>query len=217
MPDLPPPPSAPPGVTERLIQLARLRPRLSAALALGASVVVGACVVLVAARGAPPQPELLLPRATPSSEAAPTELYVHAAGALARPGLYRVEAGSRVANLLDAAGGPTPDADVDRLNLASRLDDGQRVYVPRVGEAAPPDGEAGAADPAAAGEESGPLDLNAATQAQLEELPGVGPSTAKAIIEYRKQNGRFRAVEELLEVRGIGPAKFSEIEPLVKV
>lgn len=216
MPDLPPPPSAPPAPTERLLQLARLRPRVSAALALFASLVVGACVAVVAARGAPPQPELLLPRATPSSEASPTELYVHAAGALARPGLYRVEAGSRVADLLDAAGGPTPDADVDRLNLASRLDDGQRVYVPRLGETAEAESEGGGGDPVA-GQTSGPLDLNAATQAQLEELPGVGPSTARAIIEYRKRNGRFRAVEELLEVRGIGPAKFSEIEPLVKV
>lgn len=139
---------------------------------------------------------------------------MHVAGAVARPGLYRVRVGSRVADVLDAAGGPTGDGDVHQLNLATKVDDGQRVYVPRMGEAPPAGAGGGEVE---AGEEAGPLDLNTATQAQLEELPGVGPSTAKAIIDYREKNGRFRAVEELLDVRGIGPAKFGEIEPLVKV
>ena len=185
-------------------------------MTLAASVVVGACVVLVSVRGAAPQTELLIPRATATTATSSHELYVHVAGAVARPGLYRVRAGSRVADLLDAAGGPTADADVHQLNLATKVDDGQRVYVPRTGEApAPGPGGDGTVGPSV--EQSGPLDLNTATQPQLEELPGVGPSTAKAILEYREKNGRFRAVEELLDVRGIGPAKFAEIEPLVKV
>ena len=212
MPELPPPPAPPPAFADRLLQLARARPTAAASLTLAASAVVGACVLLVSLRGAPPQPELLIPRATTPTEVVAEELFVHVAGAVARPGLYRVKVGSRVADVLDAAGGPTGDGDVHQLNLATKVDDGQRVYVPRVGESPPPGASEGevAAD-------SGPLDLNTATQAQLEELPGVGPSTAKAIIDYREQNGRFRAVEELLDVRGIGPSKFAEIEPLVKV
>lgn len=181
---------------------------------LAASAVVGGCVLLVSLRGSPPQAELLIPRATPSTEAAPQELYVHVAGAVARPGLYRVRTGSRVADVLDAAGGPTAEGDVHQLNLATKVEDGQRVYVPRQGESPALSDEFTAGEEGAA---TGPLDLNTATQAQLEELPGVGPSTAKAIIDYREKNGRFRAVEELLDVRGIGPAKFSEIEELVKV
>ena len=202
-----------PALAVRLRQLARDKPRVAAACAAGASLIVGACVLLVMLRGAPPQPELRLPRATaPPISTAPQDVYVHVAGAVARPGLYRVRSGSRVADLLDAAGGPTSDADVHRLNLAIKVGDGQRIYVPRIGEAV-------AEETATGGDEAvaGPLDLNIATQAELEELPGVGPSTAKAILDYREKNGRFRAVEELLDVRGIGPAKFSEIEPLVKV
>jgi competence protein ComEA len=213
VPELPPPPAQHPALADRLLELARARPKVAASLTLAASAVVGACVLLVSLRGAPPQPELLIPRAATPTSAVAQELYVHVAGAVARPGLYRVRVGSRVADVLDAAGGPTGDGDVHQLNLATKVDDGQRVYVPRVGEPPPAASDSGGG----AGEAAGPLDLNTATQAQLEELPGVGPSTAKAILDYREKNGRFRAVEELLDVRGIGPAKFSEIEPLVKV
>lgn len=219
MPELPPPPAPPLALGERLLQQARARPKLAATLTLAASAIVGACALLVSVRGAPPEPELLIPRATASTEAPTTELYVHVAGAVARPGLYKVGAGSRVADVLDAAGGPTADGDVDQLNLAAKVGDGERVYVPRAGEVAAPGASPGegADSPSSASAATGPLNLNTATQAQLEELPGVGPSTAKAIIQYREKNGRFRAVEELLDVRGIGPSKFAEIEPLVKV
>ena len=216
VPELPPPPEPPPALADRLVQLARAQPKAAAALMLVASAVVGACALFVSLRGAPPQAELIIPRATTPTEAVAQEVYVHVAGAVARPGLYKVKAGSRVADVLDAAGGPLADGDVHQLNLATKVDDGQRVYVPRVGEA-PTATDGGAGGAGGAAEAAGPLDLNTATQAQLEELPGVGPSTAKAILEYREKNGRFRAVEELLDVRGIGPAKFSEIEPLVKV
>lgn len=219
MPELPPPPAPPLALGDRLLQLARARPKVAAMLTLAASGVVGACALLVSVRGAPPEPELMIPRATASTEAAATELYVHVAGAVARPGLYKVRAGSRVADVLDAAGGPTADGDVHQLNLATKVGDGERVYVPRAGEVVAPGASPGGSTDRAgsASAATGPLDLNTATQAQLEELPGVGPSTAKAILQHREKNGRFRAVEELLDVRGIGPAKFAEIEPLVKV
>lgn len=156
-------------------------------------------------------------RATTSTTA--RELVVHVAGAVARPGVVRVRAGARVVDAIDAAGGGLPDAALDRLNLAAALVDGQRVAVTRVGEpAVPADSSAGpAAAPAGPGAPSGPLDLNAATQAQLEELPGIGPALAGAILRYRDEHGGFRSVGELQEVRGIGEARFADLEGLVTV
>ncbi|MEA2828739.1 MAG: competence protein ComEA [Actinomycetota bacterium] len=150
----------------------------------------------------------------------------HAAGQVAAPGVYSVPAGSRVADLVTAAGGLLPEADVDRLNLAAKVVDGTRVYIPRRGEAPPSEAPAasagGVADSGAGagspgGAPAGPVDLNTATAAQLDTLPGVGPATANAIITYRTRNGRFKSVTELLEVPGIGPAKLEAIRPLVVV
>lgn len=149
------------------------------------------------------------------------ELVVHAAGAVTRPGVYRLPAGSRVTDLLDAAGGLAPGADADRLNLAALLQDGERLWVPRVGEASEPavvagdggGGEAGGGDPSS----SAPVDLNTATAQELEQLPGVGPATAQAIVDYRRQHGRFRSVDDLLDVRGIGEAKLAQLRPRVRV
>ena len=152
---------------------------------------------------------------------------VHAAGQVAAPGVYSVPAGARVADLVVAAGGLLPEADVDRLNLAARLVDGTRVYIPRKGESPPPEaavgdpgagaGGTGAAGGAGPGGATGPVDLNTATAAQLDTLPGVGPATAAAILTYRSRHGRFKSVTELLEVPGIGPAKLEAIRPLVTV
>lgn len=155
--------------------------------------------------------ESTLPRAGATSTTAtvpPEEVVVHASGAVASPGLYRLPTGARVADLLAAAGGRAEGADVDRLNLAAVLVDGGKVHVPRVGE--PTVEEADTAP-------SGPLDLNTATAGQLEELPGIGPATAAAIVEARAERGRFRAVDDLLEVRGIGPAKLDALRGLVRV
>jgi competence protein ComEA len=157
--------------------------------------------------------ESALPRSssasTPVTTTAASQVIVDASGAIARPGLYRLPFGSRVADLVAAAGGPAEGADTDRLNLAAQLTDGTKVHVPRVGEAAPV--AAGSSEP------SGPLDLNTATAEQLDLLPGVGPATAKAIIDARAKRGRFGAVDDLLDVRGIGPAKFEAISDLVRV
>jgi len=161
-----------------------------------------------------------------SSTTVPSELVAHAAGAVARPGVYRLSPSARVDDLVRAAGGLAADADAGRVNLAAPLVDGAQVYVPRVGEEAPPP-VAGPAPPSASasggssgpgggeGAADAPIDVNTATEEELDALPGVGPSIAAAIVAYREENGGFTAVEELLEVPGIGEAKLAEITPLV--
>jgi competence protein ComEA len=181
-----------------------------------------------------PATELLLPRAgegpgagapppsgASSTTAAPAELVVHAAGAVAVPGVHRLPVGSRVGDLLAAAGGPTGEADLDRVNLAAALADGERIWFPRVGEQEPSvvAGERAApAEPGAPGVGAGGLvDINQATTEELDTLPGVGPATASAIIEHRERNGPFRTVEDLLAVPGIGDAKLAQLRDLVRV
>jgi competence protein ComEA len=225
-PGLLPPPHTRPGPVEGLLDLGDR---------LGVDpwrAVVGAAVVAVAAlalwwtwaRGGPaPDPAVSLPWASTTTTAPPTTapapLLVHAAGAVSAPGVYRLEPGSRVGDLLAAAGGPAADADLDRLNLAAPVADGDRVWVPAVGvdevpavvgpAPAPPGGGDDGVDP--------PVDLNAATPAELESLPGVGPAIAAAIVEHRDRIGRFASVDELLDVRGIGEAKLAALRDRVLV
>ncbi|MFA5801469.1 MAG: ComEA family DNA-binding protein [Thermoleophilia bacterium] len=142
-------------------------------------------------------------------------LKVHIIGAVARPGLYEAEPGSRVADALALAGGPTPAADLNQVNLAAKIADGQQLVVPETGAAgAAVTGAGGSGASGAAGQ---PVNLNSATQAQLEELDGVGPKTAQKIIEYRDAHGGFKSIEEMMEVPGIGPAKFEQIKGQVVV
>lgn len=151
---------------------------------------------------------------------------VHVAGGVVRPGLVRLPAGARVADALTAAGGPER-ADLDRINLAERVADGQRVWIPRVGEPTAPPAVAlaavastptsangataapGASGLGAGSASTGVVHLNSASEADLDTLPGVGPATASAIVAYRDEHGPFRTVDDLLEVRGIGPAKLA--------
>ena len=218
-------PDAVPPWRERLSALTLERSRLLAGAAVAAALLVAGGVAVVAFRDTPPPVEVDLPRAAPfGPDAAPDakpeagqEVLAHAAGAVARPGLYRLRPGARVADLIQAAGGTAPEADADQLNLAAKVGDGDRVYVPRRGETPPPP----AGQPSAAGA-AGPgppalVDLNSATLDQLEALPGVGPATAQAILDYRREHGRFRSVEELLEVRGIGDAKLAALRSKVRV
>jgi comEA protein len=151
---------------------------------------------------------------------------VHVAGAVVAPGLYVLDAGARVADLVAAAGGVTGDADLDRVNLAAAVGDGWQVRVPRVGETPPPivtpdtaGGVGGGAGvgPGSGGSGPGAIDLNRATAAELETLPGVGPAIAGAIVEHRDRAGGFRSVEELLDVSGIGPARLERLRDLVTV
>ena len=140
-------------------------------------------------------------------------LVVHVAGAVARPGVYELAPGSRVQAAVDAAGGAAPGADPGALNLAAPVADGERVYVPLVGETVP----VAAESPAVTAAATGPIDLNRASAAELDELPGIGPATAAAIVEHREQHGPFASVEDLEAVRGIGPAKLDALRDLVRV
>jgi competence protein ComEA len=183
-------------------------------------------------RTPPPPTEASLPRAsattgsTGSSEpvdrtqdvvAAPTTdpvVLVHVAGAVVEPGVYQLVGDARVRDAIVAAGGPTATADWNALNLAASISDGVKVYVPNVGEELPPSLTALPADPSGS-IPIGPIDVNAATADELESLPGVGPSTATAIVTERERNGPFLDVDDLDRVPGIGPAKLEALRGLV--
>jgi len=148
----------------------------------------------------------------PPASTAPAAVVVHVAGAVASPGVYELPGEARAADAVAAAGGAVPGAEVDALNLAAPLTDGERVYVPVEGEAVPqPPPRAGPPGTVAAA----PIDLNRATADELDALPGIGPSTAQAIVAHRDANGPFASIDDLEEVRGIGPAKLEALRPLV--
>jgi competence protein ComEA len=150
------------------------------------------------------------------------EVVVHVAGAVTTPGVQHLPAGARVVDAVEAAGGAAPDADQSRINLAAPLEDGQQVYVPRLGElgggagAAGPGGGSGGGAAGGAGDEA-VVNLNTATVDQLDALPGIGPAIAQAVVDYRDRNGPFASVDQLLEVRGIGEAKLEDLRERVTV
>ncbi len=155
---------------------------------------------------ASPQPAAA---ASPSGSAAPVVVAV--SGRVQHPGLVRLPAGARVADAIDAAGGALPDTDLSSVNLARKVADGELIAI---GVPAPP----GAAAPAASGGAGGgPLNLNTATEAQFEALPGIGPVLAQHIVDYRTKHGQFRSVDELKQVDGLGAARFAQLKPLVTV
>lgn len=180
--------------------------------------------VLIAALGVwrfwPAAPEPEIPFDDPPEEAAEEvleqagEVVVHVAGAVMRPGVYRLAPGSRVDDAVSIAGGALGNAALHSLNLARIVADGEQVYVPSADEAAsgapPPSGEG-----ARGGAGSGQVNINRATAAELEALPGVGPATAQKIVDDREVNGPFRTPEDLMRVQGIGPKKFEAMQEFV--
>ena len=163
---------------------------------------------------------------TPLDTLAPTRIVVHVVGAVQQPGVYHFNAGARGDDALRAAGGHTNDADLRRVNLATTLFDGQQFVIPRKGEqlatTVPPSGGGFDSGPSGDSGNEAPttsrlVDLNRATVVELDQLPGVGPSTARAIVDHRTRNGPFASVDDLLAVRGIGPAKLAELKPFVRV
>ncbi|SCL63692.1 competence protein ComEA [Micromonospora eburnea] len=157
-----------------------------------------------------------------ASSSAGSEVVVAVAGKVRRPGLVRLAAGARVADAVEAAGGALPGVDVALLNPARKVTDGELILV---GVAAPP-GQAGQpgqpgqpapGQPAGAGAPAGPVNLNTATLAQLDALPGVGPVLAQRILDHRERHGGFRSVSDLRQVEGIGDARYEQLKDLVTV
>lgn len=201
----------------------------AASAAAGSPTPAGAAAPTPAASPAPGGPSVAgAAEAVVRTPGSAGQVVVHVVGQVAEPGLVRLAVGARVDDALTAAGGATDEADLGQVNLARLVVDGEQVFVPRPGEV-PPGGGAGASvtapagpSPAGAGAAAGapagsPLDLNAATLADLDGLPGIGPVLAQRILDWREQNGRFTSVEELGEVSGIGDRVLENLRPLVRV
>lgn len=163
----------------------------------------------------------------PATSSAPPIVVVDVAGRVRRPGLYRLPAGSRVDDALRAAGGALAGVNLNSLNLAAKVADGQQIPVGIAGSApgavagaagggGSPGGGAGSAGGVGAGA-GGLVDLNTATIEQLETLPGVGPVLAQRVLDWRSAHGRFATVDQLNEVPGIGDVKFAALKRLVAV
>lgn len=152
---------------------------------------------------------------TPAAETASVVVYI--SGAVAQPDVYTLPAEARVKDLVMAAGGFTPEADSERINLASPVQDAEHIHVPRVGEQSDTAMPADVAGGGAAHTAGGLINLNTASQAELEELPGIGQSLAQRIIAYRTTNGPFTAVDDLQEVTGIGASLVADIRDQITV
>lgn len=183
-----------------------------------AAAAVAAVLLLVAGwfvvRGGEPEPEWDSADATVSSTP-PSTVIVSVVGAVEQPGLVTIDEGARVADALQQAR-PSPDAELLSLNLAQVLADGQQIVVLAKGDA-PPDAAAGAGAAAPGGTGASGISLNTASAQDLTELPGVGEATAAAIVAHRESIGTFTSIEQLLDVKGIGPAKFDAIKDLVSL
>jgi competence protein ComEA len=169
--------------------------------------------------GSGPAPVGSAPPSAPGPAASTGSLVVAVTGKVRRPGVVSVPAGARVIDVVKAAGGTLPGADLAMLNLARKVADGELVAVGVPGPAP------GAGDPeaptaggdAAAGAPAGPVDLNTATLAELDTLPGVGPVLAQRILDWRTSHGQFATVDQLSDVPGIGDARMAQLRDLVRV
>ena len=169
-----------------------------------------------------PTDETSLPAGVQAPASTTAVVVVDVVGAVRHSGVVSLPGTARVVDAIAAAGGAEPSADLDRINQAARLVDGMRIAVPRRGQPADPaaptgDSATGGADGGATPTPAAPLDLNAATPAQLEALPGIGPALAQAIIQERERQGGFHSVDDLRRVRGIGDVRFAQLRPLVTV
>jgi competence protein ComEA len=188
-------------------------------LALVTGLIAGGLIVYFSVRTATPAAPIVVstpvPTPTPQPTSLPAPVRVHVSGAVRQPDVYELSPGSIVKHAIEAAGGPTDDAALDSINMAVELQDQQQVHVPREGEANPPPPISGGEDGGGAGD--GPININTATATQLQELPGVGPSTATKIVAYREANGPFGKIEDIMDVPTIGEAKFEGIRDLITV
>ncbi len=144
-------------------------------------------------------------------------MLVHVGGAVQQPGVYSLPAGSRVYQAIQAAGGLTPDADAQAINQAAVLEDGMALFVPALNQTAFEDGPSVIAPPAQRSAQPTLVNINTATQEELESLPEIGPELAQRIIAYRTENGPFQSAEAIQDVPGIGPTIFDHLQDLITV
>ena len=209
----------------------RLNLGLNIALAVGVVAALAGGLALLFADARTPKgvvivtPERPLTDArTPTETATPSAIAVYVSGAVGEPGVYELPSDARADDALAAAGGASPDADLERVNLAKRVNDGEHIRVPKRGDPAAIDAPSSQLPPAYAqktgGEPSplpaGKIDVNSADADALETLPGIGPARARAIIEHRQANGPFADVDALTEVRGIGDGILDSIRELIE-
>ena len=169
--------------------------------------------------------EIVTPDLTPSPTIEPTDtpapLRVYITGAVLKPDVYRLDAGSIVKDAIQAAGGASEDADLVHINLAQELYDQQQVHVPRTGEANAPPPVTGGGTPAlsrgSVTATAAKININIATLEELDALPGIGPVFAQRIIDYREANGPFKSIEEIVRVDGIGDATFAKLKDQITV
>ncbi|MCR4431437.1 MAG: helix-hairpin-helix domain-containing protein [Tepidanaerobacteraceae bacterium] len=157
-----------------------------------------------------------IPVTAPASQEQPKKVVVYVTGAVRNPGVYTLEDGMRVKDAIDLAGGPLPEADLLRINLAQKLHDEDKLYIPEIGEIM---GEStlqqNSAGIASSGD--GKININTAGLSELDALPGIGPATAQKIIDYRTQNGPFKSIDDIKNVSGIGDKKFEQLKDKIKV
>lgn len=153
---------------------------------------------------------------------------VHVSGAVKNEGVYELEEDARIADAIEKAGGVSDIANMKNVNLASKLEDGMKIYIPKQGEDVLENNLeensnnkettlGGSGTNSNVGNEKGKININKATKEELDTLPGIGESTAQKIIKYREERGSFKNIEELKEVKGIGDAKYEEIKDLVDI
>lgn len=154
---------------------------------------------------------------SPAEAKASEEVYVYLTGAVRRPGVYRLKGGDRLFQAVELAGGLLPSADASALNLAPKVEDGRHYHFPEVGGLGASSPAGALVSPSGSSPSiGGKVNVNRASEKELESLPGIGPTLASRIVEHRKKHGPFRGPEDLLKVKGIGPAKLKEISPLVE-
>ena len=182
-------------------------------LLLGIAVLVLVAVFVIQVRRPSPQPVRLstsIPLLTIEATPTPYTILVYVSGAVQHPDVYTLLQDSIVKDAIEAAGGPTKEADLERINLALPVSDGQQVHVPRQGEDNPP-----VQPPSGQSTTGVRVNINTADSAALESLPGIGPSLAQRIIDHRQAQGPFERIEDVKEVSGIGEATFAGIQDLI--
>lgn len=159
-----------------------------------------------------------------TEDKAKEKIIVHISGAVKKQGVYEIEKGKRIADIIECAGGLDEDANIKNINLAYVLEDGMKIHIPlineNINEIQDNTNECISRDSKNTENEGNSkemININTATQTELETLPGIGPSIALNIINYRKDNGKFNSIEDLKQVSGIGESKYSKIKDLIKI